>query len=208
MRSKLLIVNTGCANIASVKYAVQRLGVAVTVSDDPREIASADRVLLPGVGSAQSAMASITKKQLLEVLTRLEQPVLGICLGMQLLASTSQEMAGSHLASNRTKQLFCLDLVPTDIKRMDAGDLVLPHMGWNQITPNSDSPLFKQIDDGTYFYFVHSFCAPISIYTLAQCEYGQAFSAAIGKDNYQGVQFHPERSGDAGAQLLKNFMEI
>lgn len=204
----LVIIDTGCANISSVKFAFERLNIDVTVSDDHQVIKAADKVLLPGVGSAQAAMNAIQEKQLYELIRQLKQPVLGICLGMQLLTRASEETPGSHIAENRTTLVDCLDLIPTEIKRMETGDLVLPHMGWNQVTPENDNPLFKNIDSGNYFYFVHSFAAPISDNTIARCDYGSEFSAAIANDNFFGVQFHPERSGDAGAQLLKNFVEM
>ena len=204
----IVIVNTGCANIYSVQCAFERLGVKVTVSDDPKIIIAADKVLLPGVGSAYAAMASIKQKQLVDVLQQLTQPVLGICLGMQLMAKSSNEKPGSHVATSKTDVVECLDLIPTQIERMEVGDLVLPHMGWNRVVLESPHPLFKDIEQGEYFYFVHSFCAPISGNTLAKCDYGMPFSAAIFKDNFFGVQFHPERSGKAGAQLLKNFVEM
>lgn len=205
---KIVIIDTGCANISSVKFAVERLGVEVTVSDQADVIKAADKVFLPGVGSAGAAMTSIKGKQLVKLVQSLTQPVLGICLGMQLMTKESQEAPGSHLEVDESQNVDCLDLIPTDIRRLEAGDLVLPHMGWNQIKVEKDSPIFKDIEDGSYFYFVHSFCAPKSEYTLASSEYGQEFSASIGKDNFYGVQFHPERSGKAGAQLLKNFIEM
>ena len=207
-QQRIVIVDTGCANISSVKFAVERLGVEVTVSDQKSIIEQADKVFLPGVGSAFAAMKSIEQKQLTEIIQGLTQPVLGICLGMQLMTALSEESPGSHLDVNATDNIACLGVIPTQIKRMQADDLVLPHMGWNQIKVESDHPLFANIADGTFFYFVHSFCAPDSDYTLASCEYGQTFAAAIGKDNFYGVQFHPERSGQAGAQLLKNFIEM
>ncbi|NVK25431.1 MAG: imidazole glycerol phosphate synthase subunit HisH [Gammaproteobacteria bacterium] len=205
---KVVIIDTGCANISSVKFAIERIGVAVTVSDEPAVIKAADKVLLPGVGSAFAAMNSIKQKQLVELIQSLTQPVLGICLGMQLMTELSEESPGSHLAIDSNNNVECLNLIPTQIKRMQVGDLVLPHMGWNQIKTENNSPLFDGIEDGTFFYFVHSFCAPLSEYTLVSCEYGQAFSAAIAKDNFYGVQFHPERSGQAGAQLLANFIKM
>jgi len=208
MSQQVVIVDTGCANISSVKFAVERLGVNVQVTDDKTKIRNADKVFLPGVGAASAAMASIKRKELKSFIQSLEQPVLGICLGMQLMTESSQESPGSHLAQNRLDTVDCLNLIPTSITRMETNGLVLPHMGWNQIQVLSNSPLFKGIDGGSYFYFVHSFCAPVSDYSLASCDYGQSFSAAIGKDNFQGVQFHPERSGEAGAQLLKNFIEM
>lgn len=196
----IVIVNTGCANISSVKFALERLGVAVTVSDDPAVIKAADKVFLPGVGSAGAAMKSITGKDLIPTLQQLTQPVLGVCLGMQLMVQQSDEATSGTID--------CLKLMPGEVTRLKAGDLRLPHMGWNTITPKADSPLFAGIDAGTYFYFVHSFAVPVFEHTLASCEYGQPFSAAIQHNNFFGVQFHPERSGEAGAQLLTNFVNM
>jgi glutamine amidotransferase len=197
---KIVIVNTGCANISSVKFALERLGNQVTVSDDLTVIKQADKIFLPGVGSANAAMASIEKKRLIGCIQDLTQPVLGICLGMQLMVEKSEE----SLSDNTP----CLGLIPGQVKRLQVGDLRLPHMGWNTVIPITDTPLFKGIDTGSYFYFVHSFAVAISEFTLASCQYGMDFSAAIHKDNYFGVQFHPERSSDAGAQLLKNFIDL
>ncbi|MBR9793374.1 MAG: imidazole glycerol phosphate synthase subunit HisH [Gammaproteobacteria bacterium] len=196
----IVIVNTGCANISSVKFALERLGVSVTVSDDPAVIKGADKVFLPGVGAAGAAMTSITAKQLIPTLQGLTQPVLGVCLGMQLMVEQSDEAT--------TGTIDCLKLLPGHVKRMQAGELRLPHMGWNTISPVGDSPLFKGLEEGTYFYFVHSFAVPVYEHTLASCEYGQTFSAAIRHNNFFGVQFHPERSGEAGAQLLTNFVNL
>ncbi|MEP0177424.1 MAG: imidazole glycerol phosphate synthase subunit HisH [Paraglaciecola sp.] len=197
---EIVIVNTGCANISSVKFAVERLGVKVTVSDDTQVIQTADKVFLPGVGSANAAMASIKQKQLVSCVQELTQPVLGICLGMQLMVETSEE--------SLTESTDCLGLIPGQVKRMQVGDLRLPHMGWNTVTPVADAPLFKGIDANSYFYFVHSFAVGISDFTMASCQYGMDFSAALHKDNFFGVQFHPERSSDVGSQLLKNFIEL
>ncbi|GGF81770.1 imidazole glycerol phosphate synthase subunit HisH [Alteromonas lipolytica] len=196
----IVIVNTGCANISSVKFALERLGVSVTVSDDPAVIKAADKVFLPGVGAAGAAMTSIAAKQLIPTLQGLTQPVLGVCLGMQLMVEQSDEATSGTID--------CLKLLPGHVKRMQAGELRLPHMGWNTISPVKDSPLFKGLDTGTYFYFVHSFAVPVYENTLASCEYGQSFSAAIQHNNFFGVQFHPERSGEAGAQLLTNFVNL
>ncbi|NCP64459.1 MAG: imidazole glycerol phosphate synthase subunit HisH [Paraglaciecola sp.] len=196
----IVIVNTGCANISSVKFAVERLGVKVTVSDNTEIIQGADKVFLPGVGSANAAMASIEHKHLVTCIQGLTQPVLGICLGMQLMVEKSAESLQDFTP--------CLNLIPGEVKRMQVGELRLPHMGWNTVTPLDSLSLFKGIPNGTYFYFVHSFAVAISQYTLASCQYGMAFSAALHKDNFYGVQFHPERSSDAGAQLLQNFIEL
>lgn len=192
---ELVIVDTGCANIASVRFAIERLGSPVRVSDDPEVIKNADKVILPGVGSAPAAMQKIEAKGLIPVVRTLTQPTLGICLGMQLMTRQSEE---GHVA--------CLGMIASEVKRMQVGSLRLPHMGWNTITPNPNSPLFDGIADGSYFYFVHSFAVSVGDYTLATCEYGMPFSASIGQDNFMGVQFHPERSGEAGSRLLSNFI--
>ena len=197
---QIVIVNTGCANISSVKFAVERLGKQVTVSDDLTVIQQADKVFLPGVGSANAAMASIQKKQLISCIQCLTQPVLGICLGMQLMVEKSAESLGDNTP--------CLGLIPGQVKRLQVGDLRLPHMGWNTVTAVTDAPLFRGIDTDSYFYFVHSFAVAVSEFTMASCQYAMDFSAAIHKDNFFGVQFHPERSSDAGAHLLKNFIDL
>lgn len=195
MSSHLVIVNTGCANISSVRYAIERMGYAVSVSDNIEEIQNADKVFLPGVGSASAAMGEIRSKQLEPTLQSLTQPVLGICLGMQLMTSSSEEGSAS-----------CLNLLQAQVKRMQIGELRLPHMGWNTVKAEKDSVLFDGIDN-EYFYFVHSYSVGIGNYTLASCDYGSRFSASIGQDNFYGVQFHPERSSTAGAKLLQNFIE-
>ena len=200
MANNIVIVNTGCANISSVKFAVERLGVRVEVTDDIDAIQRADKVFLPGVGHANAAMKSIREKGLIDVIRGLEQPTLGICLGMQLMVTESQEGINGN-----TK---CLGLMPGLVEQMTADNLRLPHMGWNKVDAVGNAPLFKGIDDGTYFYFVHSFCVKQYEQTMATSDYGQVFSAAINKDNFFGVQFHPERSSDAGAQLLKKFITL
>ncbi|WP_407080221.1 imidazole glycerol phosphate synthase subunit HisH [Alteromonas aquimaris] len=200
MQQKVVIINTGCANISSVRIALERLGSSVLITDDARLIQQADKVLLPGVGSAATAMKSIAQKNLIKVIQQLSQPVLGVCLGMQLLVSRSEE--------SKDGSVSCLDLIPADVVRMQVGALRLPHMGWNTVSSIAQSALFNGIPDHTYFYFVHSFCVKPSPYTLASCTYAQPFSAALRKDNFYGVQFHPERSGEAGAQLLRNFLTL
>ena len=199
-RQKIVIVNTGCANISSVRFALERLGVRVEVSDDIAVISGADKVFLPGVGSASAAMKSITQKNLVNTLQSLTQPVLGVCLGMQLMVQTSAE-------SSQGNPVPCLSLMPGQVTRMQTNGLRLPHMGWNTVT-HKDNLLFNGIPQDTYFYFVHSFAVAEYEHTLASCTYGQTFSAAINKDNFFGVQFHPERSSDAGAQLLTNFVNL
>lgn len=207
-KQHIVVINTGCANISSVKFALERLGVNVTVSDDLAIIAKADKVFLPGVGSANAAMSSIAQKQLAPCIQSLTQPVLGVCLGMQLMVSESEERVHQGQNNNIAENTPCLNLIPGKVKRMQVGDLRLPHMGWNTITTEDNSTLFKGIPNGTYFYFVHSFAVDVYEHTLASCEYGNPFSASLHKDNFFGVQFHPERSGSAGAALLENFISL
>jgi len=194
-----VIVDTGCANLSSVKFAIERLGFSVVISDDIETIKNADKVILPGVGSAKHAMKNIIEKGLVETLQQLTQPVLGFCLGMQLMTLSSTE-------GGQTTE--CLGLIPTSISPLNANGLRLPHMGWNTLTTVSAHPVFKNINVDDYFYFVHSFAAPLSEYTAATCEYGTPFSAAITKDNFIGCQFHPERSGELGSEIIKNFLEM
>ncbi len=196
---RIVIVNTGCANISSVRFALERLGVTVSVSDDHASISRADKVFLPGVGAAPAAMKSIREKGLINVIQQLEQPVLGICLGMQLMVESSAE--------RREGNEPCLALMPGHVGRLEAHGQRLPHMGWNTVH-HQDDALFRGIPQDTYFYFVHSFAIPVYAHTLATCEYGSRFSAAIYNKNFFGVQFHPERSGEAGAQLLTNFVNL
>lgn len=199
---KLVIVNTSCANLASVDFAFKRLGVTPVISADPAVIRSATHVVLPGVGTASAAMRALNALNLVEVLRELTQPVLGICLGMQMLARSSSEQRGGE-------PLSCLGVVPTQVERLqNKDDMPLPHMGWNATTV-SDHPLFKGFS-GTqpYFYYVHTYAAPADDSAIASCEYTQSFAAAIAHNNFIGVQFHPERSGEAGARVLQNFLEI
>ncbi|GGP53386.1 imidazole glycerol phosphate synthase subunit HisH [Shewanella saliphila] len=197
-----VIIDTGCANLSSVRFAFERLNANVVVSADFDVIRSAARVVLPGVGTAGAAMDALKQKNLIGLIKSLTQPVMGVCLGMQMLASLSNEHGG------RSEQdITCLGLVPTDIGDLDSKGLPLPHMGWNQIDVG-DHPLFIGIENGSYVYFVHSYRAPISEYTLASSTYGESFSAAIGKDNFFGVQFHPEKSAKVGAQILRNFLNM
>lgn len=196
-----VIVDTGCANLSSVKFAVERLGYEVTITDDVELIKKADKVIFPGVGSAKHAMANIKAKNLVSVLQKLTQPVLGFCLGMQLMTSSSKETSDDG-------EVNCLGLIPTKVEPLNAQGNRLPHMGWNTLKNVSDHPVFNGITEGDYFYFVHSFAAPISEYTIASCEYGSEFSAAIAKDNYIGCQFHPERSSALGSKIIQNFLEL
>jgi len=196
-----VIVDTGCANLSSVKFAIERLGFNVIISDDINVIKQADKVILPGVGTAKHAMANIIEKGLVETLQNLKQPVLGFCLGMQLMTESSTESSSGDVVK-------CLGLIPTTITPLEVQGSRLPHMGWNTLTTLTNHAVFNGINLGDYFYFVHSFAAPVSEYTLASCQYGSDFSAVIAKDNFIGCQFHPERSGELGSKIIKNFLEL
>ena len=195
----LVIVDTGCANLASVSYAFERLGAAPVISDDTDVIKTADRVVLPGVGSAPFAMRNIHAKNLKPVLTALMQPVIGICLGMQLLFERLEE------GGDQTEGL---GLVKGRVTKLNTGDLPTPHMGWNKLSLVQEDPLLKGVRSGEFAYFVHSFAAMTSEATLAQTEYGSPFSAIVRQGNVWGCQFHPERSSQTGAKILKNFLEL
>jgi len=199
--SKNVIVDTGCANLSSVKFAIQRLGFSVTITDDIELIKAADKVIFPGVGSAKHAMANIVDKGLVETLQNLTQPVLGFCLGMQLMTESSTEGSEDTVTD-------CLGIIPTSVKPLNAKGNRLPHMGWNTLTSVANHPVLKGISIDDYFYFVHSFAAPLSEYTIASCQYGSDFSAIIAKDNFIGCQFHPERSSTLGSKIIKNFLEL
>ena len=192
----VLIVDTKCANLASVGFAFDRLGIASKISDDPAEIRSADRVLIPGVGSAPYAMTKINAAGLTDTLMTLQQPTLGICLGMQLLFEELEE--GGVITKG-------LGLVPGRVTALKTGDLPSPHMGWNTLTDLKDDPVTQGIATGDYAYFVHSFAADVSEATLAASNYGQSFSAIVRHGNVRGCQFHPERSAHTGAAILKAF---
>ncbi|AFJ46564.1 imidazole glycerol phosphate synthase subunit HisH [Shimwellia blattae DSM 4481 = NBRC 105725] len=194
----IVILDTGCANLSSVKWAVQRLGYTPLVSRDADVVLNADKLFLPGVGTARAAMEQLRERGLIEMIKACTQPVLGICLGMQLLGSRSDESDG----------IDTLGIIDAPVEKMRDCGLPLPHMGWNRIVPKAGSRLFNGIDEGAWFYFVHSYAMPVNESTIAHCQYGEPFTAAVQKDNFYGVQFHPERSGAAGARLLKNFLEM
>lgn len=191
----MAIIKYNAGNIQSVAFALERLGQKPVITDDAREIESADKVIFPGVGEASSAMQFLREKKLDEVISNLQQPVLGICLGLQLMCEFSEE-------NNTT----CLKLLPAKVKRFDT-NLKIPHVGWNQID-NLRSPLFEGIEEGSYVYFVHSFYAETNPYTIAETTYENRFSSAIQFNNFIATQFHPERSGKTGEQILKNFLAL
>jgi len=199
----VVVIDSGGANLASLQFALRRLGTNAEVTQDPARIRAASHVLLPGVGAAPDAMARLAAAGVDAVLPTLEQPVLGICLGMQLLFEASEETTG---AAGETR---CLGIVPGRVARMTAScERPVPHMGWNQLEVLQDDPLFRGISPGDYVYFVHSFAAPVGTATLAACNYGGLFTAAVRRGNFRGVQFHPERSAAVGARLLANFIAL
>lgn len=202
----LAIIKYNAGNIQSVLNALERLGLNAEVTDNAEKIRSSDKVIFPGVGEASSAMRSLKENDLDKIIRDLKQPVLGICVGMQLLCDHSEE-----------NDTGCLGIVPVKVKRFPTTSLYsfagegqgagfkVPQVGWNNIY-NLHSPLFKNIPDKSYIYNVHSYYAEDSKYTIAKCEYGLEYAAAIKKDNFYGVQFHTEKSAEVGDQVLKNFI--
>jgi len=189
------VVNSGGANISSVLHALGRLGAEPQFTAEAAVIRAADRVILPGVGAAGSAIDVLRRSGLVEVIRKLQQPVLGICLGMQLLFDSSAE-----------DDVSLLGLIPARLERLpERPELRVPHMGWNAITTIRDDPLTDGLD-GNWFYFVHSYAAPVGPWTLATSRHGQNFSAIVRQANFHGAQFHPERSASAGAELLRRFL--
>jgi glutamine amidotransferase len=192
-----VIVDSG-ANLASLQYALERLGARARVSQDPTTIATASHVVLPGVGAASDAMERLRRARVAQVLTLLTQPVLGICLGMQLLFKNSEEGPTE-----------CLGLLPDTVRRLEAvPGRPVPHMGWNQLEGRREDPLLEGIAAREYVYLVHSYAAAVSQHTLASTDYGGPLSAVIRRGNFWGTQFHPERSGRAGARVLANFLRL
>ncbi len=202
----VVIVDTGCANITSVFCAFERLGANVSISADIETIRAGEKVVIPGVGTAVQAMANIQQKGLLTTLQQLTQPTLGICLGMQLLTELSVENPSIEGAGQHDSAVPCLGVIPGQVEPLASNGLRLPHMGWNTLKKQREHAILAGLNDSDYVYFVHSFAVKPSIYTLASCEYGSEFSAIIGKANYIGMQFHPERSSKVGQQLLSNFL--
>lgn len=195
---KVVLIDAGGTNIGSVRYALERLGVDAPLSSDAAEIRAATHVILPGVGAAAPGMARLRETGLVDVVRSLTQPVLGVCLGMQLLFEHSEE-----------SDTPCLGLIPARLRLFAKDDgLRVPHMGWNALNPPRQHPLLDGIDAGAFAYFVHSYAAPVGDWTLASCDYGGAFSAVVQHRNFHGAQFHPERSAAVGARLLQNFIAL
>jgi glutamine amidotransferase len=194
----VVIIASGGANLASLQFALQRLGADSRVSADAGQISNASHVILPGVGAAVAAMSRLHEKNLHDLIPALEQPVLGICLGMQLLFETSDE-GGAR----------CLGIIPGRASRFAAAPArPVPHMGWNTLTIERPSALLEGLRQGDYAYFVHSYALATGAATTASCDYGNPFSACVQWRNFYGAQFHPERSAKVGARLLQNFLEL
>lgn len=193
---KVAIVKYNAGNVESVKNALNRLGVEPILTDNPRELEAADKVIFPGVGEASTAMKFLRERRLDETIKRLRQPVLGVCLGMQLLCASSGE-----------NQTDCLGILPYRVRRFESVDLKIPQIGWNNIF-DLKSELFKGIEESAFVYFVHSFYVENGAETIAACDYGLNFSAAVRHENFYAVQFHTEKSGAVGAQILKNFLQL
>ncbi|WP_421978612.1 imidazole glycerol phosphate synthase subunit HisH [Roseivirga seohaensis] len=191
----VVIVDYNAGNVQSVTYALERLGVSPVLSADPEVIRSADRVIFPGVGEASTAMRFLKERKLDEVIKDLKQPVFGVCLGLQLMCAHSEE--------NNTD---CLGIFDVRVKKFEP-TLKVPQMGWNNLE-HTTGPLFEGIEDDSYVYYVHSYYAETSEYTIATTDYVNTFSAALNKDNFYALQAHPEKSGKVGERILQNFLNI
>lgn len=191
------LVDYGSGNINSVANVLDRLDVNYIKGSTPSEFAAVDKIIFPGVGEAKTAMDAIKERALIPFIKSLEIPFLGICIGLQILFDYTDE-----------RSTECMGIIKGNLKKFDSKDLKVPHIGWNNVSFREGSPLFGGIEDDAYFYFVNSYYAPELPETIATTEYGINFSSAVNKDNYYGVQFHTEKSGEIGEKLLKNFIEL
>ena len=194
---EIAIIKYNAGNVASVMYALDRIGQKYQLTDDHEQIKKADKVIFPGVGEASTAMAFLKEKGLDTLIKGLKQPVLATCIGMQLLCKHSEE-----------GNVDCIGVFDVEVKKFISKDLKIPHVGWNSIEKRGENPLMKGLKEEEFVYFVHSFYAPVNSYTTAVCEYEQPFSAMLQKDNFYAAQFHAEISGKAGEQILKNFLAL
>jgi glutamine amidotransferase len=194
---RVVLVDAGGTNIGSVRYALERLGAQAELSRDAAAIQAASHVILPGVGAAAPAMQRLREFGLVDVVRGLRQPVLGVCLGMQLLFARSEE-----------SDTPCLDVIDANVVRFRSETLRIPHMGWNSLRAERAHVLLEGLTAETHAYFVHSYAAPVGTWTLASTDYAGRFSAIVQKGNFFGMQFHPERSSTSGARLLRNFLDL
>lgn len=197
--SEVTVVSCGAGNVASVQFALERLGATVRLTADPAEVAAAERLILPGVGAAGYAMARLSELELVAPIRAFARPLLGVCLGQQLLFEGSEEGGGTPL----------LGLIPGVVRRLEpGGDLPVPHMGWSRLSTVRPDPLLEGVGDEAWAYFVHSYVCPAGDATLARADYGGPVPAVVRSANRWGCQFHPERSAAAGARILRNFLEL
>jgi len=194
---KIAIIKYNAGNVASVMYALDRIGMKYSWTDEEEEIRSADKVIFPGVGEASTAMAYLREKQLDRLIPTLKQPVLATCIGMQLLCKHSEE-----------NDTTCMGVFDVEIIRFQSTDLKIPHVGWNSIEAQGENKLMKGLSASEYVYFVHSYYAPVNPFTTAICDYVQPFSAMLQKDNFYAAQFHAEISGLAGQNIIENFLAL
>ena len=198
MKRDVVVIGSCGSNLASLGFALKRLGVDAAVTEDPDRVRRATHVILPGVGAAAPGMSRLAAAGLVEIVPTLSQPVLGICLGMQLLFAGSDE-----------EDAKCLGVISARVTKLpQSSDLPVPQMGWNQLEVVGDSPLLAGVDPGAFAYFIHSYAAPVGDFTRAVTRYGVPFSAVIERGNFFGTQFHPERSARLGAQVLANFVKM
>lgn len=193
----IALIDYGAGNLQSVSNALDDIGARHLITNSVEEINSAEKIIFPGVGEAASAMKKLKEYNIIDAIKKTSKPLLGICLGMQLLCEFSEE-----------RNVQCLNIIDSTVTQFDKSLAKVPHMGWNKVFNYSKSKLFEGISNGSYFYYANSFFVPISKSTIATTEYCVEFSAAINKDNFYGVQFHPEKSGIAGLRVLKNFLEL
>lgn len=193
----IALIEYGAGNTASVSNSLKDLGVEFIVTNKESEICKAEKVIFPGVGEASSAIRKLHMTNLFNLLRVLKRPLLGICVGLQLLCDKSEE-----------GNVSCLGVLPVNVKKFDETKVKVPHMGWNKVKQLSDSKLFKDIPDESYFYFAHSYYLPMNDYCIAKTTHDVDVCAAIEKDNFYGVQFHAEKSGEVGQKILRNFIEL
>jgi len=197
--SLVTVLAYGAGNVASVQFALERLGATVRLTADPAEVADAERLILPGVGAAGYAMARLAELGLVEAIRTFPRPLLGVCLGQQLLFGTSEEGEGTPM----------LGFIPGTVRKLDPGaGLPVPHMGWSKLTADRSDPLLEGVENGAWAYFVHGFVCPDGPATLARADYGGPVPAVVRSGARWGCQFHPERSSETGARILKNFIEL